>query len=80
MTLKADCRINKMLKLGASVYANQRKQNSYLTDTNGFTNPVYYSRLANPYFLPFVEGKYHYDVNVQGKEDSSLDFNIFEER
>ena len=80
MTLKADYRINKMLKLGASVYANQRKQNSYLTDTNGFTNPVYYSRLANPYFLPFVEGKYHYDVNVQGKEDSSLDFNIFEER
>ena len=40
MTLKADYRINKMLKLGASVYANQRKQNSYLTDTNGFTNPV----------------------------------------
>ena len=80
MTLKTDCRINKILKLGASVYANQRKQSSYLTDMNGFTNPVYYSRLANPYFRPFIDGKYNYDTNVQGKETSSLNFNIFEER
>ena len=80
MTLKTDYRINKILKLGASVYANQRKQSSYLTDTNGFTNPVYYSRLANPYFRPFIDGKYNYDTNVQGKETSSLNFNIFEER
>lgn len=80
MTLKTDYRINKILKLGASVYANQRKQSSYLTDMNGFTNPVYYSRLANPYFRPFIDGKYNYDTNVQGKETSSLNFNIFEER
>lgn len=81
ITLKADYRINRMLKLGTSVYANERKQDSYLTDTNGFTNPVYYSRLANPYFAPYAaDGSYNYDTNVQGKEDSSLDFNIFEER
>lgn len=81
MTLKTDYRVNKLLKIGASVYANQRKQNGYLTDTNGFTNPVYYSRLANPYFRPFdADGSYLYDINVQGKEDSSLNFNIFEER
>ena len=81
LTLKTDYRINNMLKVGASVFANQRKQNSYLTDTNGFTNPVYYSRLANPYTLPFnADGSYVYDTNIQGKEDSSLDFNIFEER
>ena len=81
ITLKTNYRINRMLKVGASVFANERKQKSYLTDTNGFTNPVYYSRLANPYFQPYAEdGSYNYDTNVQGKETSSLAFNIFEER
>ena len=81
VTLKTNYRVNKMLKLGASMFANRRKQRSYLTDTNGFTNPVYYSRLANPYFEPFAaDGSYRYDTNIQGREDSSLDFNIFEER
>lgn len=81
ITLKTDYQVNRLLRLGASVFANRRHQHSYLTDSNGFTNPVYYSRLANPYFLPYAEdGTYNYDTNVQGKEDSSLDFNIFEER
>ena len=81
ITLKTDYQINKYLSVGASIFANQRKQNSYLTDYNGFTNPVYYSRLANPYMQPYDEnGNYIYDTNVQGKETSSLAFNIFEER
>lgn len=83
LTLKLNYQVNKMLKVGASVFANQRKQESYSTDNlNGFTNPVYYARLANPYMQPFnPDGSYRYDVNVQGgKEDSELDFNIFEER
>ena len=81
LTLKTNYRINNMLKVGASVFANERRQRSYLTDSNGFTNPVYYSRLANPYMRAFDDnGNYIYDTNVQGKEDSSLDFNIFEER
>lgn len=82
LTLKTDYQVNSRLRLGASVFANQREQQSYMTDFNGFTNPVYYSRLANPYMRPYDEnGNYVYDVNVQGgKEDSSLDFNIFEER
>ena len=81
MTLKTDYRINKFLKLGASVYANQRKQDTYLTDYNSFTNPIYYSRIANPYQLIYDEnGNYVYDKNVEGREDTSLDFNIMEER
>ncbi len=81
ITLKTNYHINHALKVGASLYANERKQNTYMTDANGFTNPVYYSRLANSYFMPYDEnGNYNYDVNVQGKETSSLDFNIFEER
>ncbi len=82
MTLKTNYRVNSKLKVGASVFANQRKSESYLTNYDGFTNPVYYSRWANPYMRPFTaDGDYVYDVNIQGgKEDSSLDFNIFEER
>ena len=81
-TLKTTIRVNEMLKVGASLFVNQRKQHSFMTDYNGFVNPVYYSRLANPYFKPYNdEGGYNYDINVQGgKEDSQLDFNIFEER
>ncbi len=81
LTLKTTYQVNNMLKVGASMFANQRKQKSYLTDTNGFTNPVYFSRLANPYLSVYDDsGNYVYDKNIQGKEDSSLDFNIFEER
>lgn len=81
VTLKSDFKINRMLTVGASVFANQRKQKSYMTDTGGFTNPVYYSRMANPYFEPFdAMGNYIYDTNVQGRESEAPDFNIFEER
>ncbi len=82
VTLKTNYRINNMLKVGASVFANRRKQRSYLTNYDGFTNPVYYSRLANPYLRPYDEaGNYIYDVNVQhSKGDIAPDFNIFEER
>ena len=81
LTLKTDFRVNKMLKLGASVFANQRKQESYMTDAGGFTNPVYYSRMVNQYFQPYDEnGNYIYDTNVQGRENEVPDFNIFEER
>ena len=82
ITLKTSVRINEMLKVGASLFYNRRGQKSFMTDYNGFVNPVYYSRLANPYFQPYTaDGAYNYDINVQGgKEDSQLDFNIFEER
>lgn len=81
-TLKAQFTVNEMLKLGVSLFTNNRKQKSFMTDYNGFVNPVYYSRLANTYFQPYdADGYYNYDINVQGgKEDSQLDFNIFEER
>ena len=82
LTLKTDYRINSKLKVGASVFANRHRERSYLTYGDGFTNPVYYSRIANPYQLAFDdEGNYVYDVNVQhSKGDGSPDFNIFEER
>ena len=81
ITLKTDFKMNRILKIGMSLFANQRKQSSYMTDAGGFTNPVYYSRMANPYFEPYDEnGHYNYDTNVQGRENEVPDFNIFEER
>ena len=81
ITLKGDYKINRYLTVDASVFANQRTQESYMTDAAGFTNPVYYSRMANPYFEPFdSNGNYIYDKNVQGRESEVPDFNIFEER
>lgn len=81
VTLKTDFKLNRVLKLGVSLFANQRKQESYMTDTGGFTNPVFYSRMANPYFEPYDEnGYYNYDTNVQGRESEAPNFNIFEER
>ena len=84
VTLKSDFKLNNKLTVGASLFANTREQNSYMTDAAGFTNPVYYSRIANPYIEPYdSKGNYVYDKNVhQGVETSEEvpDFNIFEER
>lgn len=81
VTLKTNYTVNRFLKLGAAVFANQRKQNTYLTDYNSFTNPIYYSRIANPYQTVYdADGNYSYDKNVEGREETELDFNIIEER
>lgn len=70
-----------MLKFGASLFANRRNNKTYLTDTYGLVNPVYYSRKANPYYQPFdANGNYVYDFDVQNTSDTDLGFNIFEER
>ncbi len=81
IVLKTNYRLSNKFKVGASIFANRRKKDSYLTDNDGFTNPVYYSRRANPYQLPYdAYGNYVYDTDIQGREDSDLKFNVFEER
>lgn len=78
---KTNYQINKMLRMGASIFANRRQNSTFLTDNDGFTNPVHYARRANPYQLVYdADGNYIYDTNVQGIGDSDLNFNIFEER
>ena len=45
------------------------------------SNPVFYSRKANPYFeLYDKNGNYNYDYDIQNNTDKDLGFNIFEER
>ena len=66
-----------------SIFANRRKNNTFMTDTYGLINPIYYSRIANPYFAPFDEqGNYLYDYDVvrSNETDEKQGFNIFEER
>lgn len=78
---KTSYKVNRMLKLGASLFANRRTNTNFLTDQYGLSNPVAYSRRANPYYQPFdAQGNYVYDYDIQGNTDTDLGFNIFEER
>lgn len=78
---KTSYKVNNILKLGASMFANRRKNTNYLTDAYGMSNPVFYSRKANPYFeLYDKNGNYNYDYDIQNNTDKDLGFNIFEER
>lgn len=78
---KTSYKVNRMLKFGVSLLVNRRNNKTYLTDTYGLVNPVYYSRKANPYYQPFdANGNYVYDFDVQNNSDTDLGFNIFEER
>ena len=78
---KTSYKVNRMLKFGVSLFVNRRNNKTYLTDTYGLVNPVYYSRKPNPYYQPFdANGNYVYDFDVQNNSDTDLGFNIFEER
>lgn len=83
LTSKTSYQVNKLLKVGVSIFANRRKNKSFMTDNYGLTNPVYYSRIANPYFNPFDNDHnylYDYDVVTGSEADLKQGFNIFEER
>lgn len=78
---KTSYKVNSILKVGASMFANRRKNTNYLTDAYGMSNPVFYSCKANPYFeLYDKNGNYNYDYDIQNNTDKDLGFNIFEER
>ena len=83
LTSKTSYQINRLLKVGISVFANRRKNQTFMTDSQGLTNPVYYSRIANPYFEPFDQNNnyiYDYEVVAGSVSDLNQGFNIYEER
>ena len=81
LVMKTSYKVNSILKVGASMFANRRKNSTYLPDDRGLTNPIYYSRLANPYFTPYdANGNYNYDVDVEDDTDMDFGLNLFEER
>ncbi|RBL88207.1 SusC/RagA family TonB-linked outer membrane protein [Chitinophaga flava] len=80
ITLKTDYDLTDKLKFSAGIFANQRNQNSFYSNRAGNTNPVQYSRLANPYTPVYDDkGNYVYDRNIGG-DKNIVDFNLLEER
>ena len=83
LTSKTSFQINKLLKVGASIFANRRKNNNFVTDQYGYANPIFYARTANPYFQPYDANnnyQYDYDITTSDLPDPKRGFNIFEER
>ena len=83
LTSKTSYNINKLLKVGVSIFANRRKNNKFVSDTYGYSNPIFYSRTVNPYYQPFDANnnyQYDYDISTESVPDLKRGFNIFEER
>lgn len=55
LTSKTSYQINKILKIGVSIFANRRKNQNFVSDKYGYSNPVFYSRTANPYFIRMMQ-------------------------
>ncbi|RAJ08693.1 TonB-linked SusC/RagA family outer membrane protein [Chitinophaga skermanii] len=80
ITLKTDFDLSKKVKFSANMFANQRTQQSYLSNASGNVTPTFYSRRANPYTqVTDANGDYVYDRNILGDENI-LNFNILEEQ
>lgn len=85
LTTKTSYQVNRLLKVGVSIFANRRKNENFVSDTNGYSNPIFYSRTANPYFEPYdANNNYQFDYDIVNTSDNVPDpkrgFNIFEER
>ena len=82
ITLKTNFNLRNNLKLGVSVFANERNSENYLTGSSKLTNPSNYVRLANPYNkLRDEKGNYIYNIDEDGLYNVALiPFNILEER
>ena len=83
LTLKTDYDLLKNLRVGTSVFVGQNKNDSYVSDTDVFTNPSRYTRTVNPYLNAYnPDGSYLYDPDMTARQRDSdvLDYNYFEER
>lgn len=83
LTAKTTFNFFDRVKIGVSVFGNERRNSSYLTNTDGFTNPAFYSRRANPYLSVYhADGSYVYDKDMQGfgRDGVTVPYNIYEER
>lgn len=83
LTSKTRFHFGERVDIGVSLLANQRKNNSFLSNTDGYTNPVFYSRAVNPYLRIYdASGNYVYDPDMRGfgRDDDVIRYNIVEER
>ena len=81
ITLKNNFSVNDKLKFGVSLFGSQNKTGSYITDTDGYSSPSYYSRTANPYLNVYdANGNYAYDPDLIERSNLNLNYNPVEER
>lgn len=81
LTLKNNYELTDKFNVGISLFGAQSSTKSYITDTDGFTNPANYTRTVNPYLTPLnADGSYNYDKDISGYSDRYVPFNILEER
>lgn len=82
VTLKTDFKLNENLTFGVSMFANQTRNKSFLSEGSMLTNPSQYIRSSNPYLrLKDDNGNYVYNTNENGIYNTiNLDYNILEER
>lgn len=72
---------NDRFQVGASVLLSQSLRDSYISDTDAFTNPSNYSRNVNPYFAPYDNtGAFRFDKDIEGYSDRYIPFNFLQER
>lgn len=77
---KNSYRLTDRFSFGVSLVASRRKNSSPLS-SDGTTNPLYYSRIANPYQKLYdEEGNYVYDYNISNDTDTSMGYNFDNER
>lgn len=81
VTIKNNFTITDKFKVGISLFGNRNSKSSYITGDDGYTNPSYYSRRANPYLrIKDENGNYVYDPDLIERSDLNLDYNVLEER
>ena len=81
LTLKNNYEVSDKITVGVGIFGTQSNTKSYITDTDGFTNPAKYTRTVNPYLTPLnADGSYNYDKDIEGYSDRYIPFNILEER
>jgi TonB-linked SusC/RagA family outer membrane protein len=81
LTLKNNFDVTDKLHVGVGIFGSQSKNESYVSDTDAFTNPANYSRNVNPYLTPRNEdGSLNYDQDIANYSDRYVPFNFLEER
>lgn len=65
MVMKTSYQVNRFLKVGASLFANRRKEFNYYSDNDGLTNPCIIPDWPT-YFSPYdKDGNYNYDLDIE---------------
>jgi len=74
--LKNTYKVNDKLNVGVSLFANESKKTSFVSDTDAAINPSNYSRNVSPYLTPFnPDGSFRYDRDIDGYEDRNVPYN-----